>query len=76
MFYVANVIKFSIFLELMWKFTLLTRYRLNSLRPPRVNQFDICALLFGGYSRFIPLGKFFYRDNGTLYHLAVHRFHS
>ena len=57
MFYVANVITLSAFLELLWKFTLLVRYRLNITRPPRVNQFDIHALLFGGYSRFITLDK-------------------
>ena len=57
MFNVANVIKLSVVLELQWKFTLPVRYRLYIFRPPQVNQFDIRALLFGGYTRFIPLDK-------------------
>ena len=57
MFYVANIIILSVVLELLWKFTLLVRHKLNIFRPPRVNQFDICSLLFGGYARFIPLDK-------------------
>ena len=57
MFYVANVITFSVFLELLWKNTLLVRYRSNRFRPPQVNQFYIRAQLFGGYTRFIPLFK-------------------
>ena len=57
MFYVANVITFSVFLELLWKFTLLVSYKLNICWTPRVNQFDIRALSFGGYDRFIPLDK-------------------
>ena len=65
MFYVANVITFTVFLELLWKFTLLLRYKLNIFRPPWMNQFDICALLFGGYTMFIPLGKMVNRDNGN-----------
>ena len=32
-------------------------YKLNIFRPPRVNQFYIHALLFGGYARFVPLDK-------------------
>ena len=31
--------------------------KLNIFRPPQVNQFDILALLFDGYARFIPLDK-------------------
>ena len=57
MFYVANVITLINFLELLWKFTLLVCYKLNIFWPPRVNQFDILVLLFGGYARFIPLDK-------------------
>ena len=57
MFYLANVIKSSVVLELLWKLTLLVCYKLNILRPPRVNKFDIRALLFGGNARFIPLDK-------------------
>ena len=53
----SNVIIFCIFLELLKKFTLLEPYKLNIFRPPRVNQFDICALLFRGYARFILLDK-------------------
>ena len=65
MFYVANIITFSVFLELLWKFTLLVRNKLNILRPPRVNQVDICALLFGGYDGFTPLDKVVYINNGN-----------
>ena len=57
MFYVANVISLNVVSELLRKSTLLIRYKLNILRPPQMNQFDICALLFGGYKRFIPLDK-------------------
>ena len=57
MFYGATVIKFGVFSELLWKSIFLVCYRLNRFRPPRVNQFDICALLFGGYTRFTALAK-------------------
>ena len=57
MFYVANVITLSAVSELLWKFTLLVRYKLNIFRRPRVNQSDIRALLFLGYARLIPLDK-------------------
>ena len=57
MFYVANVIPFRVFLELMWKSNFLVRYKLNRFQPPQVNHFDICAQIFGGYARFIPLDK-------------------
>ena len=57
MFYVANVIVLSIVSELLWNFTLLIRYKLNIFQPPQMNQFDIRALLFGGYTRFRPLYK-------------------
>ena len=57
MFYVASVIIFRVFLELLWKYTFIVNYRLNRLWPPWVNQFDIHALLFGGYTWFIPLGQ-------------------
>ena len=57
MFYVAIVIPFSICLEWLRKYTLLKRYKLNIFWSPRVKQFDIYALLFGGYARFIPLDK-------------------
>ena len=59
MFYVDNVIKFSVFLELLWKFTLLVRYKLNLFQPLQVNQFDIFALLLDYYSRFTRLYKMF-----------------
>ena len=36
MFYVANVIIFSVFLELLWKPNLLIRYNLNRFQPPQV----------------------------------------
>ena len=67
MFYVANVITFSVFLKLLWKYTLILRYKLNLFQPPRVNHFDICALLLGGYARFKPLDKMvFYGYRKTL----------
>ena len=68
-FYLANVITFSLFLGLLRWYNLLVRYKLNRFRPLRVNQFDICALLFGGYTRFILLGKIVYRYNGKPYPL-------
>ena len=55
MFYVARTIKFSVFLDLLWKHILIVCYKLNMIWPPY--QFDICVLLFGGYTRFIPLDK-------------------
>ena len=57
MFYASNVMTLSTFSELLRKFTLLLCYKLNRFRPPRVNLFDSCALLFGSYSRFIPSDK-------------------
>ena len=53
----TNVITSILFLELLRKSTLLVRYKLNILRPPRVNHFDNSALLFGGYGSFISLDK-------------------
>ena len=41
---------------------LLVRYKLNRFWPPRVNQFDISALLFGGYASFTPLDKMVFYD--------------
>ena len=35
-FYVASVITFSVFLELLRKPTLIVRYKLNIFRPPRI----------------------------------------
>ena len=35
-FYIDNIIKFNIFLELLWKFTLLILYRVNRFRPQRI----------------------------------------
>ena len=61
MFYVAIVILFSVFSYLLWKSNLLVCYKLNRFRTPQVNQFDICALLFGGYVSFIPLDKWSYK---------------
>ena len=66
MFYVPIVIKLSVVLELLWKSTILVLYNLNRFRPLRVNQFNICALLFGGYARFILLDKMVYMDNVNL----------
>ena len=76
MFYVAIVITLSVFLELMWNSTLLIRYNLNRLRPPRVNQFDIRALLFFGYVRYIQLDKMVYIDTGKPCPPVVNRCHS
>ena len=50
MFYIANIITFSAFSDLLWEYTLIVRYNLNIFQPPRVNHFDIGTLLFGGYS--------------------------
>ena len=76
MFYIAIVIKFSTFSELLWKSTLLLRYKLIRFWPPWVSQFDIFALLFGGYARFIPLDKIVYIDNVKPLPLSVHLCHS
>ena len=38
MFYVANVITFSVFLDILQKSTVLIRYKLNRFRTPWVNQ--------------------------------------
>ena len=65
-FYVDTIINFSFFLELLWKSTLLVRYKLNKFRSPQVNQFDICAVLYGSYARFVPLDKMVYMNNGNL----------
>ena len=59
MCYVASVITFSIFLELLQKSTLLVRYKLIKSGQHRLNQFDIRALLFGVYARFLLLYKMF-----------------
>ena len=59
MFHVANVIKFSLSLELLRKSALLLRYKLNIFHILRMNQFDICTLIFGGYTSFILLDKMF-----------------
>ena len=56
-FYVDCDIPFSIFLELLRNSSLLIHYKFNRFRPPQLNQFDICALLFGGYARFLILDK-------------------
>ena len=45
MLYVASVITLSAFSDLLWNFSLLVRYKLKRFRPPRVKQFDICAIL-------------------------------
>ena len=36
MFYVDRVIKLSVFLELLWKYSLILRYKLNRFRPQRI----------------------------------------
>ena len=58
MFYVARFVSFSVFLELLWKSTLLVCYKLNIFPTPRVNQFYIFALVFVGYTKFIMLDQF------------------
>ena len=73
MFYVASVITVSVFLELLWKFTLLIRYKLNIFRTPQVNHFYIRVLLFSSYASFIPLDKMVYIYNGKTFPLEVHR---
>ena len=57
MYYVDIVITLNLFLELPWKFILLVPFKLKRLQFPQVHQFDIRALLFGGYARFIQLDK-------------------
>ena len=57
MFYIASVITFSLFLELRWKSTLLVHYKLNRFRILQVDQFDIRALLFGAYARFVKVDQ-------------------
>ena len=47
MFYVANIITCIVFFELLWISTLIVHYKLNRFRTP-LNQFEICALSFGG----------------------------
>ena len=74
MFYIAKVITFSTFLELLWISTLLIRHKLNIFWPPHVNQFDTHALFFGSCARFIPLGKMVYRNGGNSRPLAVHQY--
>ena len=66
MMYVASIIRFRVFSELLRKSTLLAHCKLNIFWPPLVNQFDICALLFGGYDRFITLYKWYYMVIGDL----------
>ena len=58
MLYVASVITFSVFSELLWKSTLLVHYRLNIFWRPWVNPFDICVILFVRYAIFVRLDKF------------------
>ena len=65
-FYESSVIAFISFSELLWKYILLVCYKLNILPPPKANQFDICALLFSGYARILPLDKMVYIVNGSL----------
>ena len=57
MFYIAKFITLSVVMELLLKFTLLIHYKLSRFRTPQVNKFDIRALLFGSYARFVPLDK-------------------
>ena len=57
MFYVANVIEFSVFLDLLCTFNLLVGYRLNRFWSQQLNQFDTHALLLGGYVSLILLDK-------------------
>ena len=66
MFYINIIITFSLFSELLWKSTLLVRYKLNRFLFTRVSKFDIHALLFGGYYRFIPLDKMVFIENINL----------
>ena len=73
MFHVANIITLSVVLELLRKFTLLVHYKLNRFWPPRVNQFDIRALLFGGYARFTLLDKMVFYGYWKTLPLAVRR---
>ena len=66
MFYVDSVIAFNLFSELLWNYTLIVPYRLNSFQPPQVNYYDIRELLLGEYTRLIQIDKMVYIDNGNL----------
>ena len=57
MFYVANVITFSVVSDLLWECTSIVHYSLNRFQPPLVNQFYICTMWFGGCARFIVLDQ-------------------
>ena len=61
MFYVARVIRFSVFLELLWKSTLLVRYKLNIFHNPRVEK----VLIFLHCSFVDTLGLYRYLEAGT-----------
>ena len=62
MFYVASIITFSVFLELLWMPTLLVRYSIIGPGLYGLNQFYISSLLFGRYARFILLDKKTHRN--------------
>ena len=64
--------KFSVPLDLLWKISLLIRYKLDIFRSLWVQQFYICELLFGGYARFIPLDKMVYLYHRKPCPLEVH----
>ena len=66
MFYVDKIITCSVFPELLSKYTLIVRYKLNRFGLHVLNQLDISALLFSGYTRFILLNKCSYMVIGNL----------
>ena len=75
MFYIDRVIKFSAFFRLLWKYTLLVHYKLIIFRPPRVNHFGFCAMLFGCYARFILVDKIVFMVNLKPCLMSVHWCH-
>ena len=57
MYYVASVIKFNEFLELLWKNTLLVCSNLNRFRPPWVKPVLYSCTLFGLHASVVLLYK-------------------
>ena len=47
MFYVSSVVTSSVFSELLWKSTLIVRYKLNSFRPPWIKPvWYLCTIVW------------------------------
>ena len=54
---VAETIAFSLFSDLLWKHTSLVFYKLNRLRPTRIEPVWYSCTFFGWYARFILFDK-------------------